>query len=497
MTNFGNEEILQIIESVSREKDLPKEELIKSMEQAMQAAGRKKYGYEHNIRAEMSRKSGEIKLFRVFEVVEDVENPYTQVQIVDVQGNDNHVSIGDEIVELLPPVDLGRVAAQTAKQVIVQCITTAERERQYQEFKDRKGEILSGVVKRIEFGDIIVDLGGRAEAILKRDQSIRGEMFKINDRIKAYLQDVQSLPTGQQLFLSRKDNMMLAKLFELEVPEISYGIIEVKAVARDPGSKSKIAVFAADNTVDPVGALVGIRGVRVQAITNELHGEKIDVLVWDNNIAQFIINSLSPTKKISKIIFDEDKNKAEVVMPADQLKIAIGRQGQNIKLASKLTGWHIDVISDDDESVRRHDQFKALTNLYMDKLELDEILAQLLCVEGFVNIEQIAASDVDTLKTIEGFDEQLAKVLQERAIEYVNEKNEKIIEQLEALGVEQELIDAINVNPDHLLKLAEYGIKNIEDLGETTVEEIEQLIPDSGLVKEDLELLIHNAREQN
>lgn len=495
MVNVGNAEILQIIEAVSREKSISKEHLITVMEQAIQVAGRRKYGNEHNIRAEISRKNGEIKLFRVLEVVESPESYFTQISLTDAREQKSDVDLGDEIYEILPPIDLGRVAAQTAKQVIVQRVNEAEREKQYHDFKDKKGDILTGTVKRIEFGNVIVDLGGRAEAIIKKDQLIRSENLKVNDRIKAYAQDVRSEIKGPQIFLSRVDDNMLAKLFELEVPEIYDGIIEIQSIARDPGSKAKVAVFAADSSVDPIGSCVGIRGSRVRAITNELNGEKIDIVLWNQNIAQFVMNAMSPVE-ISKIVIDEDRGRVEIVVPAEQLSIAIGKRGQNVRLASKLTGWHIDVMTDEQESKRRTNEFNSTTDLYMNALDIEEVIAQLLSAEGFVSIEQIASTDSEDLTAIEGFDEELATELKRRATAYVDEKNNSIINKLEQLGVVQDLIDILNLEPEHILMLAEYGIKTIEDLAEVTIDELKALIPNTNLSYQDLEILIKTARER-
>ncbi len=495
MINVGNSEILQIIEAVSREKGIPKEHLIATMEQAVQVAGRRKYGHEHNIKAEISRKSGDIKLYRVLKVAENPEDYFTEISLEDAKEKKVDAVIGDEIYELLPPIDLGRVAAQSAKQVIVQRVSEAEREKQYQDFKDRIGEILNGVVKRVEFGNVVVDLG-RAEAIIKKDQLIKGENFKINDRVKAYVQDVRLESKGPQIFLSRTDDNMLAKLFELEVPEIYDNVIEIKGIVRDPGSKAKIAVYATDSSVDPVGSCVGIRGNRVKAITNELAGEKVDIILWTNNVAQFVINAMAPAE-IAKIVIDEDKNRVEVVVPNEQLSIAIGRRGQNVRLASRLTGWSIDVMTEEQESKRRTDEFNFTTDLFVKALDVEEVIAQLLSVEGFSTMEQIATADIDTLSSIEGFDEALATELQSRAINYVNAKNEEIVVKLEQLGVEQELIDVLDLQPDNILKLAEYGIKTIEDLGEMTVVEFKALVPNSNLSDQDIELLIQTARGQD
>lgn len=495
MINVGNAEILQIVEAVAREKGISRDILISAMEQAVEVAGKRKYGHEHNIKAEISRKSGEIKLFRVLEVVENPENYFTEISLEEALEKKEDAIIGDQIFELLPPIDLGRVAAQTAKQVIVQRVGEAERQKQYEDFKDRKGEILNGTVKRIEFGNIIVDLGGRAEAMIKKDQLIKSENFKVNDRIKAYVQDVRPEFKGPQIFLSRTDDQMLAKLFELEVPEIYDGALQIRAIARDPGSKAKMAVFAVDSSIDPVGSCVGIRGNRVKSITNELAGEKIDIILWNKNVAQFVINAMTPAT-ISKIVIDEDKKRVEVVVPNEQLSIAIGKRGQNVRLASRLTGWNIDVMTEEQESKRRSEEFTSITALFMEALDVEEVIAQLLSVEGFSTIEQIATVEDAVLTAIDGFDETLVTELKTRAINYVNSKNEGIVDELEKLGVEQELIDILNLSPDNILILAEYGIKTIEDLAEMNVREFKELIPNSGLADGNIELLINTAREQ-
>ncbi|XVN42928.1 MAG: transcription termination factor NusA [Candidatus Rickettsia vulgarisii] len=495
MINTGNIEILQIIDSVAREKNIPKESLIAAMEQAVQVAGRKKYGNDHNIRAEINRRTGDIKLFRVLEVVKKAEDHFTQISLEDAKERKEDVKIGDEIHDPLPPIDLGRVAAQTAKQVIIQRVSESERERQYEDFKDRKGEILNGTIKRVEFNNMIVDLGGRAEAIIKKDQLVRGESYKVNDRIKAYVQDVRLVPKGPQIFLSRTDDRMLVKLFKLEVPEIYDNVIEIKAVARDPGSKAKIAVFASDSSVDPIGTCVGLKGNRVRAITNELGGEKIDIVLWNKNIAQFVMNALA-LSEISKIVIDEDRHLVDVVVTQDNLSLAIGRRGQNVRLASKLTGWNINVMTEEQESKRRNEEYSSITKLFMDALDIEEVIAQLLYAKGFMSLEQIASSRIETLMDIEGFEEELAAEIQNRAINYVNIKNEQILGKLEELGVEQELIDILELSPESILKLAEYGIKTIEDLGELKVSEFKSLVP-TNMKDEDIELIIDTARTSN
>lgn len=493
MSNIGNIEILQIIDSVAREKGISKEILISTVEQAVQVAGRKKYGNEYNIKAQINRKTGEINLLRVLKVVENVEDYLTQISLNEALQKNSEAKIDEEIYEYLPSIDHARVAAQAAKQVITQRVIEAEREKQYHDFKDRKGEIINGIVKRMEYGDIIVDLN-RAEAIIKKEQLIKGENFKVNDRIKAYVQDVRQETKGPQIFLSRVDNQMLAKLFELEVPEIYDGIIEIRAIARDPGSKAKIAVFASDSSIDAIGSCVGIRGNRVKAITNELSGEKIDIVLWNKDIAQFVINALAPAE-ILKIFIDEDKRKVEVVVSQENQSIAIGRRGQNVRLASKLTGWNIDIMTEEQESKRRNEEFLNSTELFMEALDVEEVIGQLLSVTGFNSIEQIANSEISTLTGIEGFEEELAIELKNRAINYVNLKNEKIVKKLEELGVEQELIDILEIQPELVLKFAEYGIKTIEDLGEMSVNEFKSLAPNSNIDDDNIKLLIKTARQ--
>ena len=495
MSNVGNAEILQIVEAVSRERGIPRANLIDAMEQAVQVAGRKKYGHEHNIKAEINQNTGEIILYRALKIVTKVENTFTEIALSDAMSIRADAKIDEEILEKLPPIDLGRVAAQTAKQVIIQKVGEAERLRQYEDYKDRKGDILNGTVKRIEFGNIIVDIG-RAEALLRKDQQIRGEIFKVNDRIKAFVLDVRPETKGPQIFLSRTSDKFLEKLFEMEVPEIYDNIIEIKAIAREPGSKAKVAVYAADISFDPVGSCVGVRGNRVRAITNELHGEKIDVLLWDKNVAQFVINAMTPAQ-ISKIVFNEEKRRVETVVPDDQLSIAIGRRGQNVRLASKITGWAIDVMTEEQESKRRTEEFTNTTELFTEGLGVEEVLAQLLSAEGFTTIDQIADADSATLESIEGFDTTLVTELKNRAVEYIESQNEKIIEDLEQLGVEQDLVDALNLAPEYILKLAEYGVKTIEDLGEMTVEEFRNIVPEDNITTEDIEELINFAQAQN
>ncbi|MDA9163507.1 transcription termination factor NusA [Rickettsiaceae bacterium] len=495
MENVAKAEILQIVDAVSRERGVSKASLIDAMEQAVQIAGRKKYGLEQDIRAHIDPNTGKITLSRARQVVEKVENTFQQIILEDAMLIDPETELGAEVLELLPPIDLGRVAAQTAKQVIVQKVGEVERARQYEDYKDRKGDILNGTVKRVEFGNIIVDVGGRAEAMLRRNQQIRGEMFQVGDRIKAYVQDVRLEPKGPQIFLSRAHDEFLRKLFEMEVPEIYDGVIEIKAIAREPGSKAKMAVTATDVSIDPVGSCVGVRGSRVRSITNELSGEKIDVINWDSNVAQFVINAMTPAE-ITKIVFDESRNRVETIVPDDQLSMAIGRRGQNVRLATKITGWGIDVMTEEQESKRRSEEFANTTELFVEKLVLDEVVAQLLSSEGYNSLDQIASADDSALAAIEGFNEELVEELKNRAITYIEQQNEKIIEGLENLGVEQEILDTLDLPAEYILKLAEYGVKTIEDLGEVTVSEFRSIVPENVISRENIEALINFAKEQ-
>lgn len=495
MLNFGNSEILQIADSVAREKGLPRDIVINAMEQAIQIAGRKKYGHEHNIKAEISRNTGEIKLFRVMNIVEKPEDTISEISLKDALEKNPQAELGGEILDPLPPIDLGRVAAQTAKQVIMQKVREAEREKQFEDFKDRVGEILNGVVKRIDLGNVIVDLG-RTEAVIKKNQLIRGESFKINDRVRAYVQDVVRSNTNPQIILSRTDDHFLVKLMELEVPEIYDGVIQIKRVARDPGSKAKVAVYTSDSSIDPVGSCVGVKGSRIRSVTNELNGEKIDVILWSNDPAQFVINALAPAQ-VSKVVIHEEQHKVDVVMAEDQLSLAIGKRGQNIRLASRITGWSLDVLSEDQESKRRVEEFNSTTELFVAALDVEEMLAQLLTAEGFSSIEQIAYVDSETLANIEGLDLETANALKDRAASYINSRNEKFLSELEALGVEQELLDVLEIDLEHLVTLARAGIKTLEDLGEIQASEFMSLVPNSGLTVDQVKSLIKAIREQD
>lgn len=495
MLNMGNSEILQIAEAVAREKGITIDLVLSAMENAIQVAGRRKYGQEQNIKAEISHRSGEIKLYKILDVVEVVENYFTQISLEDALEKDPNAKLGDQVLELLPPIDLGRVAAQSAKQVIVQKVKDAEREKQYGDFKDRVGEILGGVVKRLEFGEIIVDLG-RTEAVIKRDQQIKTEIFKINDRVKAYVKEVSRQNKGPQIFLSRTDNMFLAKLMELEIPEIYEGQIEVKAIARDPGSKAKVAVYSTDSTIDAQGSCIGVKGSRIKAVTNELAGEKIDVILWSRDLGQYIVSAMTPAQ-ISKVVIHEDRKAVEIVVPTDQFSIAVGRRGQNVRLASQLTGWHIEVMTEEQESKRRTEEFNSTTDLFIHELEVEEVIAQLLVAEGYMNLDQIAGASISTLASIEGFDEVLAQEIKSRAERKVEIKNEALLSKLEHLGVNQDILDNVSLPLEQLLMLAESGVKNLEDLAELNEREFREILPDLQATKEDIEAVIAMAKSKS
>ncbi|MFQ5565849.1 MAG: transcription termination factor NusA, partial [Paracoccaceae bacterium] len=415
MVSANRLELLQIADAVAREKLIERDLVIEAMEDSLGKAARSRYGAEYDIRAFIDRQTGEISMSRAMEVVEEVENHFTEISLAEARLKNPAAEVGDFITDPLPPMDFGRIAAQTAKQVIVQKVREAERERQYEEFKDRVGEIINGIVKRVEYGNVIVDLG-RAEAIIRRDQLIPRETYRVGDRVRGYIRDVRSESRGPQIFMSRTAPEFMAKLFGMEVPEIYDGIIEVKAVARDPGSRAKIGVISYDNSIDPVGACVGMRGSRVQAVVNELQGEKIDIIPWNEDAATFIVNALQPAE-VTKVVMDEDAQRIEVVVPDEQLSQAIGRRGQNVRLASQLTGWDIDIMTEAEESERRQQEFNERSAMFIESLNVDEMVAQLLVSEGFTSLEEVAFVELAELSAIDGFDEDTAEELQARARE--------------------------------------------------------------------------------
>jgi transcription termination/antitermination protein NusA len=455
-------ELLQIADAVAREKAIDRGIVIAAMEDAIQKAARSRYGSETEVRAEINPKTGEMRLSRLLLVVDQVENDSTQIAIEDAKRRNPAAQVGDFIAEPLPPLEYGRIAAQSAKQVIVQKVREAERDRQYQEYKDRIGDIVNGIVKRVEYGNVVVDLG-RGEAIVRRDEMLPREQFRNGDRIRAYIYDVRREPRGPQIFLSRTHPQFMSKLFAQEVPEIYDGIVEVKAVARDPGSRAKIAVISRDSSVDPVGACVGMRGSRVQAVVNELQGEKIDIIPWSPDVATFVVNALAPAE-VAKVVLDEDKERISVVVPDQQLSLAIGRRGQNVRLASQLTGWDIDILTEQEESERRQADFEKRTKLFKDALDLDEVVGQLLASEGFTSIEELAYVEEKELASIEGFDEETARELQTRARDYLAHVEAELDTQRKELGVADDLKDVPGVTTAMLVKLGETGIKTVEDL---------------------------------
>jgi transcription termination/antitermination protein NusA len=432
------------------------------MEDAIAKAARSRYGSETEVRAEIDPKSGELHLSRHMLVVDTVENPAMQISLEDARRRHPAAQIGDTIADPLPPLEYGRIAAQSAKQVIVQKVREAERDRQYDEYKDRIGDIVNGIVKRVEYGNVVVDLG-RGEAIVRRDEMLPREVFRNGDRIRAYIYDVRREQRGPQIFLSRTHPQFMSKLFAQEVPEIYDGIVEVKAVARDPGSRAKIAVVSRDSSVDPVGACVGMRGSRVQAVVNELQGEKIDIIPWSQDIATFVVNALAPAE-VAKVVLDEERERIEVVVPDQQLSLAIGRRGQNVRLASQLTGWDIDILTEQEESERRQAEFENRTRMFIDSLNVDEVIGQLLASEGFTSVEELAFVDTKEIAGIEGFDDDTAAELQTRARDYLAKIEAELDAKRTELGVADELKEVPGVTTAMLVRFGENGIKTVEDL---------------------------------
>ncbi|MBP0440532.1 transcription termination factor NusA [Tianweitania sediminis] len=463
-------ELLQIADAVAREKSIDKSIVIAAMADAIQKAARARYGQETNIRADINPQTGEMKLQRLMEVVETVEDYDKEVALLTARERNPDAQVGDFLAEQLPPMEFGRIAAQSAKQVIVQKVREAERDRQFDEYKDRISEIVNGTVKRVEYGNVIVDLG-RGEAIIRRDELIPRENYKYGDRVRAYVYDVRREQRGPQIFLSRTHPQFMAKLFTMEVPEIYEGIIEIKSVARDPGSRAKIAVISRDSSIDPVGACVGMRGSRVQAVVGELQGEKIDIIPWSQDAASFIVNALQPAE-VAKVVLDEDAERIEVVVPNDQLSLAIGRRGQNVRLASQLTGWDIDILTEQEESERRQKEFVERSNLFMEALNVDEMVGQVLASEGFTTVEEVAYVEQDEIASIDGFDEDTASEIQARAREYLERIEGEHDEKRRALGVEDELREITGITTAIMVKLGEDGVKTIEDFAGYAVDDL-------------------------
>ena len=485
-------ELLQVADAVARDKGIDRDEVLEAMEQAIQKAGRSKYGHEHDIRAHIDRKNGEIQLARFMEVVEEVENELTQLTLSQAQAKKSDAVIGEFLVDPLPPIDFGRIAAQTAKQVIVQKVRDAERQRQYNEFKDRTGEIVNGLVKRVEFGNVVVDLG-RAEALLRRDELIPRELFRTGDRVRAYIFDVRQEQRGPQIFLSRTHPQFMAKLFGQEVPEIYDGIIEIKAVARDPGSRAKIAVISRDSGIDPVGACVGMRGSRVQAVVAELQGEKIDIIQWSQDPATFIVNALAPAE-VAKVVLDEEAHRIEVVVPNDQLSLAIGRRGQNVRLASQLTTWDIDILTEAEESERRTEETRTRSAMFIEALDVDDVIAHLLVTEGFSAVEEVAFVPLEDLTDIEGFDESVAAELQQRARIFLEEQDQRNDAKRIELGVTDELAALEGLASGQLVTLGEKGVKTLDDLADLAGDELIEFLGKDSMTLDQANEVIMAAR---
>lgn len=491
-SNQPRHELIQVADVVAREKGIDRDEVLDAMEQAIQKAAKAKYGFENDIRVTVNRQSGEMNIFKCITVVETVENDHTEIAYADALTRNPDTNVGDVIEEQLPPIEFGRVAAQSARQVIVQKVRDAERARQYSEYKDRIGQIISGVVKRIEFGNVVLDLG-RAEGIMRREDIIPREAFRSGDRVRCYIYDVRPDARGPMVMISRTHPQFMAKLFEQEVPEIYDGIIEVKAVARDSGSRAKLAVYTADGSIDPVGACVGMRGARVQAVVNELQGEKVDIVPWSANTATFVVNALAPAE-VAKVVLDEESNRVDVVVGEDQLSLAIGRRGQNVRLASQLTGWNIDIITEEQEATRRTEENTARTKLFMQSLDVDEMIAQLLAAEGFASIEELTIAPVDEFTKIEGFDEGIAKEIQSRAFVFLEQRETLSIEQAKELGAKDDLITLDGLTSEMLLKLAESGIKTLDNFADLAGDELVEILGESLISLEQANTLIMAAR---
>ena len=491
-TAVNRPELLLVADAVAREKQIERDDVLEAMEQAIQKAGRAKYGHEKDIRATIDRKTGDVRLSRWTEIVETVENEETQIPVAISKKFAPEKEVGDFIVDPLPPIDFGRIAAQTAKQVIVQRVREYERSKQYNEFKDRVGEIINGVVKRTEYGNLMVDLG-RAEALLRRDECIPRENLRNGDRVRAFIYDVREEQRGPQIFLSRTHPGFLAKLFAQEVPEIYDGIIEIKAVSRDPGSRAKMAVISRDQSIDPVGACVGMRGSRVQAVVAELQGEKIDIIPWSPNVATFVVNALAPAE-VSKVVMDEEAGRVEVVVPDSQLSLAIGRRGQNVRLASQLTRWDIDILTEAEESERRQEEFRRKTGLFVEALDVDDVIAGLLVAEGFETIEDLSMTPLDEIASIEGFDETVAAELQRRAEASLAKQAGELEEKRIALGVTDEVAAIEALSAKDLIALGEKGVKTLDDLADLAGDELVEILGAEALSEEAANEIIMAAR---
>ncbi len=508
--SLDKQELLRIVDSVANEKSIDKELILTSMEVAIQRAAHSKFGFENAIEASIDRENGSIKIHKVLEIVETVEDPDKQITLKDalsIDKKNKNLKLGEKIYEELPQIDFGRIAAQSAKQVISQKVREAEKNRQFEDFKDKQGQIISGIIKRAEYGNVIVDLG-RAEAIIRKEELMQREILKNGDRVKSYCYEVRQDTKGHQIFLSRAHPQFLSKLFFQEVPEIYEGVIEVKSVARDPGSRAKICVHSKDSSLDPVGACVGMRGSRVQTIVNELQGEKIDIIKWTEDLPTLVAESLSPAE-IQKVLIDEQNKRIEVILTEENLSKAIGRRGQNVRLASKLINYEIDILTDKEDSERRQAEFKERTELFIKGLEVDETLGQLLVSENFQNIEEIAQSSVENISKIDGIEETTAQELIERGKEYLEKEKKEISEKLKKLGVEDSLIKLSGMTQGMLVVLGEKNIKKLKDFADLSSDEliggmdeikgkrikINGYLEDFNLTREEADNLIMSARE--
>ena len=489
-----NIELVQTAESIAEEKGIEKELVFEAIEKAISKAGKVKYGNDYDIRGSIDRKTGKIGLARYQEVKKDVEDNLIEISLKDAKKKRKDIKIGEFVIEKLPDIDIGRISAQVAKQVLVQNIKEAESVKNYELYKDKIGETISGIVKRMEFGNIVIDLGN-AEGVIKREEMIPRENLRRGDRIKAYLYNVNQDTKGPQIFLSRSHPQFLANLFEQEVPEINDNIIEIKSVARDPGSRAKIAVYSSDKTIDPVGACVGMRGSRVQAVVTELQGEKIDIVTWSEDKATYIVNSLAPAQ-INKVIFEEENtDKIKVIIPEDQLSLAIGRKGQNVRLASILTNCEIDIIDEKDEKNKRNEEVKKISETFMKELDVDDVIAHLLATEGFLSIEEISEAVDTDFKAIEGFDENLIKDLKERARQNIIKKNKELEKRKIELNISKDLENIKKFNLENLIKLGENNIKNLDDLANLSSDELIDILDTKNLKKIDTDKIIMKARE--
>jgi N utilization substance protein A len=501
-------ELLQIADAVAREKSIEKEIVIEAIEEAIQKAARSRYGAEHDIRVHIDTRTGEMTITRVVTVVADgaVENEYAEQSLADALKGDKEAAIGKTYTEILPPFEFGRVQTQMARQVVTHKVREAERERQYEEFKDRISEVVNGTVKRVEYGNVIVDLG-RGEGIMRRDQAIPRENFQTGDRVRAYIYDVRRETKGPQIMLSRAHGGFMAKLFAQEVPEVYDAVIEIRAVARDPGSRAKMAVVSNDSSIDPVGACVGMRGSRVQAVVAELQGEKIDIIQWSPDEATFIVNALAPAE-VTKVVLDEEDERVEVVVPDEQLSLAIGRRGQNVRLASQLTGWQIDIMTESQESERRQREFAERTTLFQEALDVDEVIAQLLVTEGFAAVEDVAYVEAEEIASIEGFDDDTAEELQARARDFLEREAAELDSKRRALGVEDALLQIEGLTVPMAIALGTGEVKTVEDLADLVPDDLRGwfeakdgarvrqpgLLESFNLSPEDAEALIMRAR---